>query len=119
MLYLKTLLIWFLIALTETIHGILRTKFLVPRVGDFRSRQIGVATGSLLIFVITLNTLKWLNPSNNSQALEIGIIWFVLMLIFEFVIGHYFFRFPWKWLLDEYNIIKGKLLLFGILFLLF
>jgi hypothetical protein len=53
MFLLRSVAIWFVIIAGETIHGILTTLLLVPLLGDFRARQVSVATGSLLIFVIT------------------------------------------------------------------
>ena len=45
--------IWLLLITAEVVHGIVRTLVLTPAVGDFRARQIGVFTGSLLILLIT------------------------------------------------------------------
>jgi len=49
---LKTLLVWFLIAVAETLHGILRVKYLNPRLGDQRARQFAVITGTIIILLI-------------------------------------------------------------------
>lgn len=118
MLYLKAAAIWILIAFIETIHGILRARLLTPRVGDLRSRQIAVLTGSVLILVTTYLTFDWLNPPSTQDAIVVGLIWFIAMFIFEMALGHYVFRFPWKWLLNDFNPLKGKLLLFGMIILL-
>jgi len=115
----KSLAIFALIALVETLHGILRAKYLARKVGDLRSRQIGVITGSILIFIISLNTLNWIDPKSLNDCLKIGFIWLILMLLFEFIVGHYVFHFPLKWLIDEYNVKKGRWLLFGMIFLFF
>lgn len=118
-LFNKSLAIFALIALIETLHGILRAKFLAKKVGDLRSRQIGVITGSILIYIITFNTLNWVNPKSVIDCLIIGSIWLIFMLLFEFIVGHYVFHFPFKWLIDEYNVKKGRWLLFGMIFLFF
>ena len=47
----KTVLGFVLIAV-EFVHGILRAIFLVPVVGDFRARRIGVFIGSGLILLV-------------------------------------------------------------------
>jgi hypothetical protein len=52
MLILRSFVVWLLIILVEIIHGIVRGILLVPKTGDLRSRQIGVFTGSLLIFAV-------------------------------------------------------------------
>lgn len=89
-------LFWIGIAILEMVHGILRAKFLAPKVGDFRSRQIGVATGSILILIYTFGIFPWLGLQSASEALQVGFLWFLCMLIFELSIGHFVFRFSWK-----------------------
>lgn len=42
----RAILIWLAIIVAEIAHGIIRGLLLVPLVGDWRSRQIGVFTGS-------------------------------------------------------------------------
>lgn len=116
---LRSLVVFVFIALFETIQGILRAKLLVPRVGDHRSRQIGVLTGSIIILLITNFTIDWIKPETSTDALIVGTFWFVAMLIFEFTLGHFVFRFPWRWLINEFNFLKGRFLLFGMLLLLF
>lgn len=51
---LPALLVRLLVIAAEILHGIARGVFLVPFVGDFRSRQIGVGTGSLIILAVAL-----------------------------------------------------------------
>jgi hypothetical protein len=48
----RALLVWLILIATEFVHGILRAIFLVPVVGDFRARQIGVFIGSALILLV-------------------------------------------------------------------
>lgn len=114
----KALLVFLLIAAVETGHGILRARFLAPRVGDFRSRQMGVFSGSFLIYVISILTFDWMNPLNPLEAFTIGAYWTVSMFLFEMGLGHFVFRFPWKWLFNEFNLFKGRLLFIGMAFLL-
>jgi hypothetical protein len=119
MLYLKGLAVWCLIASIEMIHGILRAKLLAPRVGDFRSRQITVFTGSILILLVTFLTFHWIGYSQPSETLIVGGIWLICMVAFEFSIGHYVFHFKWKWLINDFNLFKGRLLALGMLVLAF
>ena len=46
--------VWLVLIVAEILHGIARGIFLVPHVGEFRSNQIGVFTGSIIILVIAL-----------------------------------------------------------------
>ena len=47
----------------ELVHGIVRALVLTPVVGDFRARQLGVFTGSLLILLIGALTIRWIRTS--------------------------------------------------------
>ena len=116
-IYVNGFLVWCLIALVEVGHGVLRARFLTPRVGDFRSRQLAVLTGSLLIGLITFFAFTWIGFKNPNQAFQIGLMWFFLMFCFEMILGHYVFRFSWKWLFSDFNIFKGRLLIIGMVFL--
>ena len=82
--------VWILIALAETVHGVLRTILLAPRVGDLTSRQIGVLTGSLMILLIAYVTINWIGASKPRQRAAVGALWVVLMLIFEVTLGRAF-----------------------------
>jgi hypothetical protein len=116
-IFIKAFMIWIVIAFVEMVHGILRARFLAPKVGDFRSRQIAVFSGSILIFLISLASFSWLSPQSPRESLYIGGLWLVCMLMFELTVGHFIFRFSWKWLLNDFNFFKGRLLAFGMLFL--
>ncbi len=116
-IYFRALIIWALIAVLEMIHGILRAKLLTPKVGDLRSRQIGVFSGSIIFFVVTLLSFDWLGITTPHQAFLVGGLWLICMIIFEFSVGHFIFHFPWKWLLNDFNFFKGRFLAFGMLFL--
>src|SRR5438552_474928 len=51
--------VWLVLIGTESVHGILRTAFLAPRIGDFEARQVAVFTGSLLILAIAYVLVPW------------------------------------------------------------
>jgi hypothetical protein len=58
MILLRSLVVWLILIAAEIVHGIARGIFLVPCVGQFRSNQIGVFTGSLIILVIALVSVR-------------------------------------------------------------
>jgi len=72
MFLLRSLIVWVVIILVETIQGIARVLLLQPYVGDFRARQIGVFTGSIIIFVIAFVFVRWIDARTVSQLLSIG-----------------------------------------------
>ena len=54
MIFLRSLVVWLILIAVEILHGIARGIFLVPHVGQFRSNEIGVLAGSLIILGIAL-----------------------------------------------------------------
>ncbi|MBZ5621502.1 MAG: hypothetical protein LAQ69_22660 [Acidobacteriia bacterium] len=70
----------------------LRALLLVPVVGDFRARQIGVFTGSLLILLVAYVCVPWLRARTTWALLQVGLLWLVLTVAFEFSLGHFVFR---------------------------
>ena len=116
-LYVRAFIIWAIIAILEMLQGILRAKLLAPRTGDLRSRQIGVFTGSIIFFAVTMATLDWIGVASPTQAFAVGGLWLICMLVFEFSVGHFIFHFSWKWLLNDFNLLKGRLLALGMIFL--
>jgi hypothetical protein len=110
--------VWFLIAFAESVHGTLRRIFLVPRIGEKLSHQIGVVIGSAIIFIISWLCIRWIGSVSFRQQLQVGLLWLVLTLIFEFSLG-YLFGYSLERILSDYNISEGGLMVFGVLFMLF
>jgi hypothetical protein len=114
MRWLRVLVVWLLIAAAETLHGIVRTLWLVPVVGDHAARQIGVVTGSLLIFAITWLAVRWLGLRGRRELVAAGALWVVLMLAFEIVLGRAVFGFGWERIAAEFDPSRGGLMLLGL-----
>jgi hypothetical protein len=116
---LRALLVCVLIALAETLHGILRVRLLNRRVGDHRARQLSVGTASLIILGIAWLTLPWIAPRTPPDALAVGALWLAGMLAFEFCLGRLVFHLPWRRILADFDLRRGGLLGFGMLVLFF
>ena len=113
----RALAVWLLIILAEILHGIARGILLVPQVGEFRSSQIGVFTGSLIILAVVLVFVKRLGASRKSDLLMVGLIWLILTLAFEVIFGRFVMGVSWERLAVDYNIPEGGLLPFGMILL--
>lgn len=115
--WVRALLVWLAIVVAETIHGILRGLFLVPAIGDLPSRQVGVATGSLIILVIAILASRWLGARTRRSQLQVGVTWVVLMLAFEIGLGRAL-GFGWDRLLADYDPRQGGFMVLGLMVLL-
>ena len=115
----RATLIWFAIAAAEVVHGVLRVKYLNRRVGDRRARQIGVFTGSAIIFAIAWWSSPWIGAVTRSDQLGVGLLWLVLMLAFDIGFGRLVFHASWERIASEFEPRRGGLLGFGMTFLFF
>ena len=115
----RGLVVWLVIIAAEIVHGILRAVVLVPVVGEFRSNQIGVFTGSLIILVIAWLSIRWIGTSRRSDLIMVGSFWLALTFAFELLFGRLVMNLSWKRLLADYNLLAGGLMPLGLLVLLF
>lgn len=119
LMLLRAAVVWVIIALAETLHGILRVRFLNRRLGAHRANQIGVLSGSALILAIGWLLVPWIAPGSARECLAAGAVWLCLMLVFEFGVGHWYFGRPWQRLAEEFDFRKGGFLGFGMTVLFF
>jgi hypothetical protein len=109
--------VWLILIAVEFVHGVLRAIFLVPFIGDFRARQIGVFIGSALILLVAYLFAGWLHAPDTKSLLMIGVLWLVLTVAFEFGFGHFVLGRSWESLGEDYDVPKGGLLPFGMIVL--
>ena len=109
--------VWLVLIVAEILHGIARGIFLVPHVGEFRSNQIGVFTGSVIILVIALAFVRWIGVFRTTDLLAVGLLWLILTLAFEILFGRFVVGASWERLAADYNVSEGGLLPFGMLVL--
>jgi hypothetical protein len=114
----RAVAIWFLIALAESVHGAIRQLFIVPVMGDLSARQVGVLTGSAIIFLISWLSIRWIGARKFTYQLEVGALWVVLTVLFEVGLG-LARGYPPARILSDYNVAQGGLMGFGLLFMLF
>ncbi len=115
----RSLVVWIVLIAAEIAHGILRAILLVPRVGEFRSNQIGIFSGSAIILAIAYFTIQWIGAKRTSELLLVGFIWLILTLAFEILFGRFVVGLSWDQILEGYNISHGGLMPVGLLLLFF
>ncbi len=113
----RALAAWLMIVAAETLHGTIRQLFIAPAVGDLPARQIGVAIGSAIIFVIALLTIRWIGSKTIKQQFIVGLLWVVLIILFEFGLGSAL-GYSRERMLSDYNLMQGGYMGLGLLFML-
>lgn len=114
MLLARAVALWAALMTAEVAHGVARTLLLLPVVGDLRSRQIGVLTGSLVLFGITFVCVRWLRAETTAERLGIGALWAALTFAFELTLGRLVFDLSWDRLLADYRLSEGGLMPLGL-----
>jgi len=109
-------LVWMLIMLAETGHGVVREVFIAPVIGGLRARQLGVLVGCIIVFVIAWLTARWMGASSKRQQFRVGAYWVLLTLVFELSLGRAM-GMSWSRILGDYNPLHGGYMLFGLAFM--
>jgi hypothetical protein len=117
MVVLRAIAVWLVIMVAETVHGVLRGLLLEPIVGDHSARQIGVVIGSLIVLLVARLSIRWIGAKGTAQLLGMGAMWVALTLIFEVVLGRFVLGVPWDRITEDYDLARGGLLPFGLLFM--
>jgi hypothetical protein len=84
---LRGLAIWLLIMAIETFSGTLRGIYLVPAVGERTASLIGWPIGALVVLAVTHVLFDWIALRGTASLLTLGVLWAVLTVGFEALIG--------------------------------
>jgi hypothetical protein len=83
----------------------------------FEQCEIGVATGSVVIFVIAYYCGPWLRTTATRPLLGVGLCWVALTLLFELALGRLVLHLSWDRVLSDYGLLRGGLLMLGLVVL--
>lgn len=105
----RYMLAWVMLLLAAIVNGLVRQSFLLDPFGEARAHQLSTLTAILLFAVIIwVLTRRW-PLASAVQAWTIGFTWLGMTLAFEFLFFHYVGGKPWDELLEDYNILRGRL----------
>jgi len=85
-LWIKVLCLCLMLAGVETLHGVARTVFVVPKIGNKRARQYSVISGTLLAFAVCFVMVPWLDVHEGYSLIFIGLILTVFMALFDIIL---------------------------------
>src|SRR5512134_350367 len=95
--------------LAAIVNGALREGVLVPRMGENAAKRASTLLLTAAILALTWLLIGWIAPDSAGAALLIGGVWLLLTLGFEFLAGHYLFKDSWSDLLEEYDVLSGRI----------
>lgn len=105
----RAIAVWFGVLLLAVLNGGAREAWLIPRFGNQSGRALSTTILCGLVFLVTWLTIGWIRPASTGDALTVGILWAVLTLAFEFLVGHYAFGTPWAVLVEDYDLSRGRI----------
>lgn len=105
---LKYGLAWFPMVVIAVLNGVLRECVYGKFVTELRAHQISTLLGCIFLGVYMAGLIYLWRPESAGQALDVGALWFVLTVCFEFVFGRFVGKHSWKRLLQDYNIFAGR-----------
>ncbi|ACB53875.1 hypothetical protein cce_4527 [Crocosphaera subtropica ATCC 51142] len=106
------LLAWFPMIVIAILNATVREKIYGKFVTELQAHQLSTLT-AVLLFAAYIWGLTSLFPlKSSSQAIVIGCLWLVLTVMFEFSFGHYVAQQSWAKLLQDYNLLAGRVWIF-------
>jgi len=104
----KYIVAWFPMIIIAIANGLFREKVLAKRLNELQAHQASTFFMIVLFGIYVWVLLKVWEPESVKQALMIGVFWLLLTVVFEFLFGHYVVGHSWDKLLQDYNIVKGR-----------
>jgi hypothetical protein len=114
MLLKRAVIVWLVLVVTESIHGVFRRLVLEPWIGDFPARQVSVLIGSVLVLVVTYLFIDWIEARTAPQLTFVGLLWVLLTLAFEISAGRFLFNYSWERVLSDFDLMRGGFLGIGL-----
>ncbi|MHB1116912.1 hypothetical protein [Sideroxydans sp.] len=113
-LLLRTLSLCILLAGAETLHGIARTLFLVPRIGKQRALKLSILSGTALAFGICYLQVPGIGLSGLYEHLALGLVLAFFMASFDLAMGMLLLKRSFRKALDDFDPATGNMLVFGL-----
>jgi hypothetical protein len=107
------------LAVTETLHGIVRNAFIAPKIGRKRAQRYSIFSGTRLAFGLCYAALPFLPLQTVLQHLMAGIFLALFMALYDMVLARFVFHYRWAAIKREFDPKSGNYLLYGLLMLCF
>ncbi len=104
-----------LLASVETLHGIARTVWVVPRLGKARALKVAIVTGTLLAFAVCAWRVPGIGLQGDAAHLALGLGLAAFMAGVDIAMGMLVLRRPLAKVLPDFNPATGNYLLYGLI----
>jgi hypothetical protein len=107
-LLVKTLAVWIILVILAILNGTFRQKLLIKFLSELRAHQASSVIFSVIIFLLSLTFVRTQPQYDNAAFAKVGVLWLAMTIGFEFIFGHFVMKHPWRILLADYNLAKGR-----------
>lgn len=104
-----------ILASAETLHGILRTLVVTPRIGKELAIKLSAVSGTLLAFGICWLLIPGTGLRSPAAHLALGLGLAAFMAAFDIAMGRFVMRKAWHKIWPDFNPKTGNYLCFGLL----
>ena len=115
---LRAILSWIPMVFIAIGNGMIRTSVYQKYTGELIAHQISTFTAIILFGIYIWFVIPFLKLQFATQAIEVGLIWLVLTIAFEFIFGHFVVGQPWSKLFADYNLFDGRLWILVLLWII-
>jgi hypothetical protein len=105
----RYLIAWFVMLVVAMINGTVRDFTYGRQLPALLANQLSCVSGIMLFAVVIYLYVRRWPPVSARQAWYIGLFWTALTVAFEFLFFHYVAGHPWDDLLENYDIVHGRL----------
>lgn len=114
---LRYVLAWFPMLAIAVANGALRQTIFAKHMPELRAHQLSTLLGAVLIGVFIWFIIGAWPPSSGRQAWQIGLVWLVLTVAFEFFMGLVLAHRPLAQVLRDYDLLAGRVWLLFLVWL--
>ena len=101
--------LWGLLVICAILNGPFRQFVLIPRIGQNSGHGVSCIMLSAVILLISYLFFHLTSVGYSvSDLWFVGLIWLCLTIVFEFGFGHFVMKKSWGKLLEDYNMLKGR-----------
>jgi hypothetical protein len=104
----RYVLAWIPMVFIAVANGALRVLTFGRVLPELRAHQLSTAIGIVILGLYIWAVIRLWPPSSAKQALRIGCLWVLLTIAFEFVFGRVIMVNSWSRLLQDYNLLQGR-----------
>ena len=112
---LKAIAIWLVIVIMAIVNAAIREAVLIPTIGSALALPVSGLLLSAIVFLIAFIAIPWFNSAENKIYITVGIIWFMLTLLFEVLFGYFVTGKTWSEIVQVFDLRKGDLFILVLL----